>query len=954
MSAIGEQENNKNVVKDKLKKFGMKIATKLIIILLPVITVLLLISAVAKIIIDVEASWDGDKKGNPSSYTDNAKVSGTDGITVDRLPIVDKALSDIGFTEEQIENMTEAEIIENLKMKDKLKRNIISLDDCTEAEILWCSSDEYLEYLESPEDLEYLLQAELITQYPKIDGLPGGTLNGIIEFARVGEAQSDVDEDGDIDIEDNPQMLSYISMEEFDTKFNNYISTGNQEVFNYFTLDEQGNVVIATWTQENGDFSTNQSTLQNNRKKIKAGYTETSIKSEYDNRYAVTTNSASEVKASYVTYNATKTTINYKSYVEKYTLKFEYLWALLVMGESDDFALDLAELAYNSRIVIGIYDSTSTSISTDQHSYTEMFREKTTVITEAGVDAGEWDYDQYNYFEKNIITEKSDVVQFDIMYANTWVVEIKSEYKKEHKEEVNDLPEKTEPDEEWQDNGSYEYSGEDVYIEFISEKKTINKLYTTQLKTISDRYEKVETKVIEKTDLESDTDNNFVKILINDVNAQTIFFQPINVEWLSDILEKNDDTVAYIELTRYLINKAKNPDDASLIFDFSIFKPDIFVDMEVSNNRLAELLKSYENDTLRKYMNGDITEYSHHYITDCVTQDRTKYKLYYTEADGCLNFSYGIMVRNKNGILNNKQYFEAEGINLESLINDYNNGQDVYVDVEIIDRIYNNIVNSRKKVIRDVFSAKGVQLKIHELDALVNVSYQYGNCGQYINGENNIVNLYINLYSTDKIDEFKASAQAKTGSGGYVHFFDDSADRKKNNWILFSEGRYILRDGTELAGTSDVADFALQFVGQNHSIFTSYTTTTGKKFWGDHWCAMFVSYCYDNCGLIPDVLGEAFVGCTSEVSVLKSRGEFIDRRSGYLPQAGDIIFFTKNGGQTSNHTGLVVKCDGVKVYTVEGNTIGSGSYPGWNKSKVCEKEYNLTSSKIYGYFSPNQ
>src|SRR5699024_6205124 len=140
------------------------------------------------------------------------------------------------------------------------------------------------------------------------------------------------------------------------------------------------------------------------------------------------------------------------------------------------------------------------------------------------------------------------------------------------------------------------------------------------------------------------------------------------------------------------------------------------------------------------------------------------------------------------------------------------------------------------------------------------------------------------------------------------------------------------------SGSNEIAEYALQFVGEGHSRFTSYAISKGWIDSGADWCAMFVSYCYDNCGLIPNVLKEAYIGCTSEVNNLKDRNEFIDASTGYITKPGNIIFFKKyqNGEIISYHTGIVTSSDGIKVYTVEGNT-GTSSYSGndyWKGSKV--------------------
>ena len=158
--------------------------------------------------------------------------------------------------------------------------------------------------------------------------------------------------------------------------------------------------------------------------------------------------------------------------------------------------------------------------------------------------------------------------------------------------------------------------------------------------------------------------------------------------------------------------------------------------------------------------------------------------------------------------------------------------------------------------------------------------------------------------------------------------------------------------------TSDVAEFALQFEGEGHSRFTSYTIPEGiRTFYGNEpsieadWCAMFVSYCYYNCGLIPDVLSNPFRGCEEFRLMDESRRRTQEDYPNYVPKSGDIIFYDWENDGSIDHTGIVVDCDGIKVYTIEGNTGSSSTNPYWKGSKVERKERNIDYSKIYGYYS---
>ncbi len=73
---------------------------------------------------------------------------------------------------------------------------------------------------------------------------------------------------------------------------------------------------------------------------------------------------------------------------------------------------------------------------------------------------------------------------------------------------------------------------------------------------------------------------------------------------------------------------------------FSIFDASKFQSVNSGESGgVVEMLKSFENNALREYMNGGNISYSS--VSEYVTQDRKQYKMYYTSFDGCLNFSYG-------------------------------------------------------------------------------------------------------------------------------------------------------------------------------------------------------------------------------------------------------------------------------------------------------------------------
>ena len=252
-------------------------------------------------------------------------------------------------------------------------------------------------------------------------------------------------------------------------------------------------------------------------------------------------------------------------------------------------------------------------------------------------------------------------------------------------------------------------------------------------------------------------------------------------------------------------------------------------------------------------------------------------------------------------------------------------------------------------------------MEIWQYYALTSVAYQYGNCGQYISGENNVAQLYQKYYiEQEEPEAFRRNAVCETRSG-LVHFFTSQyTERQELNWILFSEGRYVLKDGTEIYTTvaGSVAEFAAQFVGCVASEVSSegdpgglfdYISSDGAEFYETEWCAMFVSYCYDKCGLI-DSIGGTFFQCRSQQDIANIVGEEYYRDRDYIPNPGDIIFFTETGTDIY-HTGIVYSCDGTTVTYIDGN---SGGISDNSQSLVCRNEVNVGEFKIYGYQIPKE
>ncbi len=812
------EEDNKNPMAEKAKKATKKIVKriltlKVVLVIAIVIAIITILSAITWFFFKDSGVWGKEEKGRPNIYTDNVKMDPKEGIVIDKEAIIKQALLDLGLSEDEINNMSEQDKIAKLKLSEKLNKTINSFDDCTAAEILWCLSDEYSKYINKPEQLEKLLMAELVTQYPYIDGLDESKTNGVIKFYRYAntgevdfkstyenagkteEEQQEQEEkqeensteqeidaskifyigdswmnglkgkygtnkdyfcckDGafpknflpgnsaykldiagsmksdasaivlmlglngttseienmkkviDLITEKYPDKqlyvlklfhvgkkyssgtvtasgmnlqidqynaeissycnskenvmfvdtttglldgegylsskyagygnyhlnsdgyqiwyynieqalkagggartnisdqeyyrIKYIDSEKFDEMYAEYESSGNRDVFKYFTLDEEGNAKIATWTKVTGVFTT-----QNGQRSIGE------IQSLYDSRYQQTSSGG----AAFTEYTASITSINYKTMSEKYTMPFEYLWALLVEGEDYDFVERVANLTYNTEFNIGIYDSINTSTDVQKNYYTKVLNRKryhTGLENKATVTSRQ---ETVPCVDISTITTETDMVTYDIAYANTWIVEvwtkyIASNFNGETNKDVTimegqknnlseaELKEKLDKFEENEDKDELinAEEGEEILINTPNVKETetteiteTNDMTTNEQTSVNNSYERSTSDVREKVDIDPTTGDNFVKALRESENAFRLLTNHGTMVWLCEILEENEDTTDMVDLTKALIQKALHPDE-DIDFDFSIFSPENFnnVDGGIYGNTVEE------------------------------------------------------------------------------------------------------------------------------------------------------------------------------------------------------------------------------------------------------------------------------------------------------------------------------------------------------------------------------
>jgi len=172
--------------------------------------------------------------------------------------------------------------------------------------------------------------------------------------------------------------------------------------------------------------------------------------------------------------------------------------------------------------------------------------------------------------------------------------------------------------------------------------------------------------------------------------------------------------------------------------------------------------------------------------------------------------------------------------------------------------------------------------------------------------------------------------------------YDFTDDQKEQlNELLLPENQTMWNDVLYgLGGQGHLVAVALSQVGN----------VGGETYWRWYgfdervdWCAIFVSWCGNECGYLESGVLPSFAVCYAGEDWFKAREQWQDNT--YPPNPGDIIFFDwdypDEGGQDGipNHAGIVEKVEDGIVYTIEGNSGDS----------CRQKSYAVGYYEIYGY-----
>lgn len=464
----------------------------------------------------------------------------------------------------------------DIDLDEKVEEIIKKLEENEEGRLL-----QYFSEKNRKKCLKSFLKAAIVTQYPDLrkkseigTEVPENELQGVVKVRRRTENTGE---------DDLGELLEYIPLD----KFNNMKNNGDNNIFNYYTLDSNSNIVVA-------------------------GYEKRSVEPQNVDYGGDTRRDTIESPSLNPLDRITFSKMNYIQQVEKYAMPFDLLWTLLVYSQDEDFVYKLSELAIKNDIVITVHDSITYKDTIDEYTYTKNveINQKSTFsdTTQSPPKVGNKTYEgniemqfEYKITNRNYYVSNNPILA--VTYVNSWVARYENKYKKVHqgpntnKNETN-LGDDDNYDEEtvtigdigntlvnsWKSDYksllSSAYSGtdkkgkEEYSISTIlnyKSKKT-NKNRTETITTEKNTYQSQPAEVQGKYDPKADEDN-FVTLLRKSKKSDNL---KSVAEWFFESIEKQESICDMLDLMKFLLGKAYNKDYGVKDFDFSIYKPEYF------------------------------------------------------------------------------------------------------------------------------------------------------------------------------------------------------------------------------------------------------------------------------------------------------------------------------------------------------------------------------------------
>ena len=242
-------------------------------------------------------------------------------------------------------------------------------------------------------------------------------------------------------------------------------------------------------------------------------------------------------------YHMQITAINYQQLVKNYTMPFDLLWAFLVVGESKNFTMDMADLVFNSKMEITVYDNYNKNKQVDRWTYKKEVR--TTEEDEDGQTHTETELRDYS--TTVTVETETNTLSYALTLADCWCVKTEGDYNYSGSSENTTTSRRTK-----HDTGVYS----DIVDNITNTSESATYTYTPP-------------DIVEKVD--ETTEPNFVT-LFNKPEYSNNKNSILSVKsWLIEILKNNESTQDMVDLIQYLIQKSENPNYENEDFDMETF-----------------------------------------------------------------------------------------------------------------------------------------------------------------------------------------------------------------------------------------------------------------------------------------------------------------------------------------------------------------------------------------------
>ena len=584
-------------------------------------------------------------------------------------------------------------------------------------------------------------------------------------------------------------------------------SAGDESAKNYFSLDEEDNLIIAGTTQVI----------------VETGTSEGSA-------------SGANLSKQSDTMTVILKSIDYKSLIAQYTTQMTYLMDLLLISQNPEFVVAVADLIKDTRIEITIADTVSTNVFTDIISYIPCTKIERDYYRE-GQHYTETETHRGNRrFEITKTTTITTTPIIHVTSVKTWFCEQEVTYNK--KIEGPDVsPPVTTPL-----GSETPPSGEGSWREDI-ERQTQNSVTT-------DKYEEAvrgdvvfkvgesgDGRRYEKGQIDEPTFVGLMETAFKVPNSERYEEAGTNLISGADLLIhllQQDDALQNMEtITRYALYKYSDETQSFGVTELSSEVNEIkeLNQVIVGTDIGKEFTKSWENNALRKYMNGE-SSYMGKYITNYITEDNTKF-ICYTDVNNTRNYGFGIC-HYTGGIAggtsnNHVSKYNNLGIDIKS--SKYNQINESELDVDIVMTIFNQVYDEYRAEVLDrkeKYAPNAPDLTEQQIICLTDMRYQ---------GSIKWKDFYA-IYATQNTEQIKNYIIEHSGEG-----------RGEARWKAYSEGVFITRDN--------------EILDPNDFISGDGILGVARQVWLEV-CNRFTSY--GGLGSIPPSESKTQIDCSGYVS----------------------------------------------------------------------------------------